>query len=58
MLRDPDFATSTISAIAFECGFSELSYFNRTFQRAYDATPSDIRHAAALRRRQISYGLL
>lgn len=49
MLRDADFAGLTISAIAFECGFSELSYFNRTFRRAYGATPSDIRHAAALR---------
>ncbi|WP_027552701.1 AraC family transcriptional regulator [Bradyrhizobium sp. Cp5.3] len=46
MLRDPDFAALTISVIAFECGFSELSYFNRTFRRAYNATPSDIRHAA------------
>ncbi|MFB9264173.1 AraC family transcriptional regulator [Bradyrhizobium erythrophlei] len=45
MLRDPRFATLTISAIAFECGFSDLSYFNRTFRRAYNATPSDIRHA-------------
>lgn len=51
MLRDPGFAMLTISAIAFECGFSELSYFNRTFRRAYNATPSDIRHAAALRQR-------
>jgi AraC-like DNA-binding protein len=46
MLKDVRFATHTISAIAFECGFSDLSYFNRTFRRAYNATPSDIRHAA------------
>lgn len=46
MLRDPAFASHTISTIAFECGFRDLSYFNRTFRRACDATPSDIRHAA------------
>ena len=46
MLRDPAFASYTISAIAFECGFRDLSYFNRTFRRAFNATPSDIRYAA------------
>ncbi|MGV7211914.1 AraC family transcriptional regulator [Bradyrhizobium sp. UFLA05-112] len=46
MLRDPAFASHTISAIAFECGFSDISYFNRTFRRAFGATPSDIRMAA------------
>jgi len=46
MLQDLRFATHTISAIAFECGFSDLSYFNRGFRRAFGATPSDIRHAA------------
>ncbi len=35
-----------ISAIAFACGFSDLSYFNRTFKRTFGATPSDIRAAA------------
>ncbi len=45
MLRDSAFAAYTISAIAFECGFSDISYFNRTFRRAYGATPSDIRAA-------------
>ncbi|SFQ16080.1 AraC-type DNA-binding protein [Bradyrhizobium sp. Ghvi] len=43
MLRDPAFAGHTISAIAFECGFSDISYFNRTFRRAHGATPTDIR---------------
>ena len=31
-----------ISDIAYESGFSDLSYFNRTFKRRYGATPSDI----------------
>lgn len=43
MLRDARLLDSTISTIAFDCGFSDLSYFNRTFKRVYNATPSDIR---------------
>jgi AraC-like DNA-binding protein len=35
----------SISTIAFEAGFGDLSYFNRTFRRRYGATPSDIRTA-------------
>jgi AraC-like DNA-binding protein len=46
MLKDARFAGRTISAIALECGFSDLSYFNRTFRRAHGATPSDVREAA------------
>lgn len=46
MLKEAHFAAMTVNAIAFECGFSDLSYFNRTFRRAYNATPSDIREAA------------
>ena len=41
----------TISAIAFDCGFGDLSHFNKAFRSRFGATPSDIR-AAALRRRQ------
>jgi AraC-like DNA-binding protein len=36
-----------ISTIAFELGFNDLSYFNRTFRRRYSATPSEIRDGAA-----------
>jgi AraC-like DNA-binding protein len=46
MLKDRRYDDHTISVIAFECGFSDLSYFNRTFRRAYNATPSDIRETA------------
>jgi AraC-like DNA-binding protein len=46
MLRDPRFGHRSISSVAFEVGFGDLSYFNRTFRRRYDATPSDIRHSA------------
>jgi AraC-like DNA-binding protein len=34
----------SITAIAFDAGFGDLSYFNRTFRRRYGATPSDIRN--------------
>ncbi|MCP3463686.1 MULTISPECIES: AraC family transcriptional regulator [unclassified Bradyrhizobium] len=43
MLVDPTFVDRQISVIAFECGFGDLSYFNRSFRRYYGATPSDIR---------------
>lgn len=46
MLKDPHFAGHTISTIAFDSGFSDLSYFNRTFRRAFRTTPTDIRAAA------------
>jgi AraC-like DNA-binding protein len=36
----------TISSIAFDSGFSDLSYFNRTFRARYGATPSEVRQMA------------
>jgi AraC-like DNA-binding protein len=43
-------APAPISAIAYDVGFGDLSYFNRAFRRRYGATPSEIR-AEALRPR-------
>ena len=43
MLTDRRWADRTIASIAFECGFGDVSYFNRTFKRLYGAPPSDIR---------------
>jgi AraC-like DNA-binding protein len=43
MLGEPRFAARPISAIAFEVGFGDLSYFNRSFRRRYGMTPSDVR---------------
>jgi AraC-like DNA-binding protein len=43
MLTDRRFAGRTITEIAFEAGFNDLSYFNRTFRRRYSATPSEVR---------------
>ncbi len=37
---------STISAIAFDCGFGDLSHFNKAFRSRFGATPSDVKAAA------------
>ena len=43
MLSDRRWADRSIASIAFEAGFGDLSYFNRTFKRFYGTTPSEIR---------------
>jgi AraC-like DNA-binding protein len=43
MLTDPRFSHRTVSSVAFDVGFGDLSYFNRAFRRLYGATPSDVR---------------
>jgi AraC-like DNA-binding protein len=53
LLTDPRFADRAISAVAFEVGFGDLSYFNRAFRRYFGATPSEAREAA---RRQFTDG--
>lgn len=47
-LVDPRLAARPISAIAFDIGFGDLSYFNRTFRRRFGATPSDVRAKAMM----------
>jgi AraC-like DNA-binding protein len=46
MLSNPRLAERTISAIAYEAGFGDLSHFNRAFRRRYGGTPSDVRARA------------
>jgi AraC-like DNA-binding protein len=46
MLSDPRHGDRSISSVAFDVGFGDLSYFNRAFRRRYDATPSEIRQSA------------
>ncbi len=46
MLTDMRLAQRSISAVAFEVGFGDLSYFNRAFRRCYGATPSQVRRSA------------
>jgi len=43
MLTDRRWADRSIVWIAFETGFGDLSYFNRTFKRFYGNTPSEVR---------------
>jgi AraC-like DNA-binding protein len=46
MLSDPRLADRTIGSMAFDVGFGDLSYFNRTFRRRYGAAPTEIRQSA------------
>jgi AraC-like DNA-binding protein len=43
MLGSPRSERMPISDIAFEAGFSDLSYFSRSFRRRYGISPSDAR---------------
>lgn len=45
MLTNRRWADRSIASIAFDCGFGDLSYFNRTFKRFCGAPPSEIRGA-------------
>ena len=49
MLTNPLFADRSITSVAFDAGFGDLSYFNRAFRRCYGATPSEVRVEAGRR---------
>jgi AraC-like DNA-binding protein len=49
MLTDPRFAGRSITSVAFDAGFSDVSYFNRSFRRRFGGTPSGIRAEAKYR---------
>ena len=49
MLASPAFAHLRISDIAYNCGFGDLSYFNRAFRRRHGMTPSEVRAEAPSR---------
>ncbi len=46
MLLDPRRESEKISAVAYDCGFGDVSYFNRMFRRQFGAAPSDVRAQA------------
>lgn len=46
MLSDVAFVDRSISTIAFDSGFGDISYFNQIFRRRFGATPSDVRNNA------------
>jgi AraC-like DNA-binding protein len=62
MLTEPRLCQSAVGAIAYDAGFGDLSYFNRSFKRRYGATPRDVRNVASrplrigadMRREQVS----
>ena len=45
ILTDRRWAAVGIASIAYDAGFGDLSYFNRTFKRCYGAAPSEVRNA-------------
>jgi AraC-like DNA-binding protein len=46
LLTDPRFAERSITSVAFDVGFGDLTYFNRAFRRCYGGTPSEVRAGA------------
>jgi AraC-like DNA-binding protein len=47
LLGDSRVVDRRISSIAYECGFRDVSHFNRLFRRRYGLTPSDVRNEAS-----------
>jgi AraC-like DNA-binding protein len=47
-LSDPRQSAEKISSVAYNCGFGDVSYFNRVFRRQYGLAPSDVRAQARL----------
>lgn len=46
-LRGSAAAQTAISSIAYDCGFSDVSHFNRLFRQRYGCTPSEVRNTRA-----------
>jgi len=47
-LKDTHSRQASISDIAFDHGFSDISNFNHAFRRRFGASPSDIRNRSML----------
>jgi AraC-like DNA-binding protein len=50
LLADPRRAAEPVGAIAYECGFGDLSHFNRAFRGLFGMSPTDARRKASERR--------
>lgn len=46
LLTNRRLADRSVASVAYDCGFGDLSYFNRTFRRRYNATPTEVRSEA------------
>ena len=44
--------SKAIKEIAFECGFSSVSYFNRSFKQAFNMSPGEFRESVRMQSRQ------
>jgi AraC-like DNA-binding protein len=44
MLTEPRLAQNPVGTIAYDAGFGDLSYFNRSFKRRFGMTPRDVRN--------------
>jgi transcriptional regulator GlxA family with amidase domain len=42
LLTDLRLARRSVTSIAFDAGFSDVSHFNRMFRRRYGATPTEV----------------
>jgi AraC-like DNA-binding protein len=47
LLTEPRRVQSAVATVAYDAGFGDLSYFNRSFKRRFGATPRAIRNAGA-----------
>ena len=43
VLADQRFDDRSITSVAFDCGFGDLSYFNRIFRKRFGCTPTEVR---------------
>jgi AraC-like DNA-binding protein len=48
LLTDRRLTHRSVTSIAFDAGFADLSYFNRVFRRRHGATPTEIRAISRL----------
>jgi AraC-like DNA-binding protein len=51
LLTHPSLESRSVTSIAFDAGFADLSHFNRAFRRRYNATPTAVRAEANQSRR-------
>jgi AraC-like DNA-binding protein len=51
LLTHPSLESRSVTSIAFDAGFEDLSHFNRAFRRVYNATPTAVRAEANQSRR-------
>jgi AraC-like DNA-binding protein len=54
MLTEPRLAQNPVGSIAYDAGFGDLSYFNRSFKRRYGKTPRDVRNDDGLYSLEVS----